>query len=159
MRSFCSPVGTARSWPVRRCATSGSAEAGRSTLSRSEWRRRQSSRRRLERGAATRLDSHESCVGDVALRGKEAWVAGLELHYLDAVGPQDRHLVRADDPVLEDAVAEGRVRDVEGYGVAAQEPLDVGERREVGRAMAGDVDQLPLARHVGPSIAARPLRE
>jgi hypothetical protein len=86
-------------------------------------------------------------------------MAGLELDHLDAVRTEDRHLVRADDPVLEDAIAERGVRDVEGHGVPAPESLDVGERREVGRAVAGDVDQLPLAWHVGPAVAAGTLRE
>jgi hypothetical protein len=52
--------------------------------------------------------------------------------------------VSTDNPVPEYPVAESSVRDLDADRVAHLHPLDVGERCEVGGAVAGDVDQLAL---------------
>ena len=72
---------------------------------------------------------------------------------------EDGEVVCADDPVPEDPVAEGSVWHVEHHRVAEANRFDVGERGQVGRPVARDVDELPLAWHVGAQVATRAFPE
>jgi hypothetical protein len=91
------------------------------------------------------------------VRREEARVAGLKDQLLVVVRLQHGEVVGVDDAVAGDLVVEGRVRQLEGDGIAGAEAVDVGERRQVRRPVAGDVDELTLARYVGVHLAARPL--
>ena len=65
------------------------------------------------------------------------------------VRPEHRQIVRDDDPVPGDRVDERAVRHRERDVIAFAQGVDVRERREVRRAVAGDVDELALAGHEG----------
>ena len=104
-------------------------------------------------------DRYQPRVDEIAVRREEARVAGLEDNHLAAVRVEDGDVVCADDPVPEDPVAECPVRHAERHRVAEANRFDVGERGQVGRPVARDVDELPLAWHVGAQVATRAFPE
>ena len=59
---------------------------------------------------------------------------------------QHREVVGGHDPATGDLVDERGVGQLERDPVALAQPLDVRERGEVRRPMAGDVDELPFSR-------------
>ena len=81
------------------------------------------------------------------MRGEEARMTGLERHDFLPVASEHGKVVGGNDQMLEDAVCEDAVGDFQAHSVARSKAVDVGERCEVGRAMAGDVDELSFARH------------
>ena len=91
-------------------------------------------------------------------RGWQAWSATTSR----PCELQDGEVVWRRRCVARDRVEERPVRQLERHAVAGAAALDVRERREVGRPVAGDVDELALAGHVraagsgpGPSSACR----
>src|SRR5919201_416032 len=104
-----------------------------------------------------RRDADQARVDDVAVRCEEARVASLELDDLAARGAEHREIGRLDDAVVRDGVDELPVRDLDRDPVAGPHRVDVRERRQVGRAVSGDVKEPVLTGHERAQVAARPL--
>ena len=68
----------------------------------------------------------------------------LQAQDLGARVLEHRHRVVGDHVVACRAVGEDAVRELEADVVARANVVDPGERREVGRAMSRDVDQVPF---------------
>ena len=88
----------------------------------------------------------ERRVDDVAVRREEARVTRLEAQDLAPGSSKTESWSERDDVVAAHAIGERRVGHRERDVVARLDVVDVRERREVRRAVAGDVDQVSLAR-------------
>jgi len=95
-------------------------------------------------------------VDEIAVGGKEARVACLQNEQLVPGRPQNREIVGRHDPVAERPVDKLAVRHFEPDEVAGLDVVDICERSEEGRAMARDVDEAVLSRHVRAQISTGP---